>query len=232
MSFKRLHQEGFDRQHDGDEGESIGQDAGDVEQLECDADLETDAVGTSEQLDDEHDLPDQRQAGAGRCRQVRRELRQHDVAHARPGPHAKHLRHVVERAVERARALAHGDGRDRKLVERHRRDRRGFGQSRPDIGQHDDDQGRQVEQHDQPGIAEPVGEPRAAHDQADHRAERHGDGECHRDACQRGAEIEGERARTRFVDDRQRHRLRIRKQPRARELRAGVPGRDQQRRAR
>jgi hypothetical protein len=47
MSFKRLHQKCFDRQHDGDEGESIGQDTGDVEQLKCDADLETDAIGTS-----------------------------------------------------------------------------------------------------------------------------------------------------------------------------------------
>src|SRR5262249_24523049 len=31
MSFKRLHQEGFDHQHHGDEGESIGQDPGHVE---------------------------------------------------------------------------------------------------------------------------------------------------------------------------------------------------------
>ena len=34
VSFKRLHQKGFDCEHDGDEGESIGQDAGHVEQLE------------------------------------------------------------------------------------------------------------------------------------------------------------------------------------------------------
>src|SRR4030081_508730 len=60
MSFKRLHQECFDHQHDGDEGEGIGQDAGDVEQLERDPDLEPDPVGTSEQFDDEHDLPYQR----------------------------------------------------------------------------------------------------------------------------------------------------------------------------
>jgi hypothetical protein len=37
MSFKRLHQKRFDCQHDGDEGESIGQDAGDVEQLKATA---------------------------------------------------------------------------------------------------------------------------------------------------------------------------------------------------
>lgn len=31
MSFKRLHQKRFDCQHDGDEGESIGQDARDID---------------------------------------------------------------------------------------------------------------------------------------------------------------------------------------------------------
>ena len=76
MSFKRLHQKRFDRQHDGDEGESIGQDTGHVEQLECDADLEADAVRPPEQLDDQHDFPDQRQARAGRRGEVGRELRQ------------------------------------------------------------------------------------------------------------------------------------------------------------
>jgi hypothetical protein len=45
--------------------ETFGQDARDVEQLERNADLETDAVRTPEQLDNEHDLPNQRQAGAG-----------------------------------------------------------------------------------------------------------------------------------------------------------------------
>src|SRR5215203_6087504 len=60
MSFKRLHQKRFDHQHDGNEGESISQDSRDVEQLERNADLEAHAVGTSQQFDDEHDLPDQR----------------------------------------------------------------------------------------------------------------------------------------------------------------------------
>src|SRR5687767_1180872 len=49
MSFKWLHQEGFDHQHHGGEGEGVGQDLGDVEQLERRADLEADAVGTPEQ---------------------------------------------------------------------------------------------------------------------------------------------------------------------------------------
>src|SRR5215468_6363867 len=60
MSFKRLHQDCFDHQHHGDEGESIGQDLGHVEQLECHADFKADAVGPPEQFDDENDLPDQR----------------------------------------------------------------------------------------------------------------------------------------------------------------------------
>src|SRR2546423_15700358 len=60
LSFKRLHQECFDYQHDCAEGESIGEYLGHVEQLECDPDLEPHAVGTPEQFDDKHDLPDQR----------------------------------------------------------------------------------------------------------------------------------------------------------------------------
>src|SRR5882757_5077213 len=48
MSFKRLHQERFDHQHDGDEGESIGEYLGHVEQLECDPDFEPHAVGPPE----------------------------------------------------------------------------------------------------------------------------------------------------------------------------------------
>ena len=49
MSFKRLHQKRFDCQHDGYEGESIGQDACDVEQLERDPNLETDTRAKAEQ---------------------------------------------------------------------------------------------------------------------------------------------------------------------------------------
>src|SRR5216684_8885319 len=112
MSFKRLHQERFDCQHDRDEGESIGQDARDVEQLERNPDLEADAVRTPEQLHDEHDLPNQRQTGAGGGGEIGRELRQYDVTQAPPYPHAKYLRHVVESMVEGASTLAHGHDRD------------------------------------------------------------------------------------------------------------------------
>src|SRR5215470_5138326 len=118
MSFKRLHQKRFDCQHDGDEGESIGQDAGDVEQLEGDPDLETDTVRPPEQFDNEHDLPNQRQAGAGRGSEIGRELRQHDMTQACPCPHPKYLRHVVESMVQRSGAFAHGHDCDRNLVQR------------------------------------------------------------------------------------------------------------------
>src|SRR5215472_16415443 len=48
MSFKRLHQECFDHQHDGHEGERIGEDARDVKQLERDPDLDPDPMGTAQ----------------------------------------------------------------------------------------------------------------------------------------------------------------------------------------
>src|SRR5437016_4812124 len=60
MSFNGLHQKRFDHQHDGDEGESIGEDAGDIEQLERNPDLEPHPVRSSQQLDDQDDLPHQR----------------------------------------------------------------------------------------------------------------------------------------------------------------------------
>src|SRR6266852_6337609 len=51
-SFKGLHQQNLDRQHDGDEGERVGQDTCHIEQLERNANLESDAVRPAEQLDD------------------------------------------------------------------------------------------------------------------------------------------------------------------------------------
>ena len=78
--FNGLHQDEFDDQHDCDEGQRIGQDGGDVEQLESKVDLETDAVGAAEQLDHQDDLPDQRDARPRRGGQIGLQLRQDDVA--------------------------------------------------------------------------------------------------------------------------------------------------------
>src|SRR5258708_5995020 len=100
MSFNRLHQECFDRQHDDDEGNSIGEDAGNVEQLEGDPDLEADAVRPAQQLDDKDDLPHQRQSRARRRGDIGHELWYQHVAQPRPGPHAEHLRHLAELSLD------------------------------------------------------------------------------------------------------------------------------------
>src|SRR5215831_10748190 len=60
-SFKGLHQEGFDRQHDGGEAQRIGEDSCHIEQLERNTDLEPDPIGTPQEFDHQHDLPHQRQ---------------------------------------------------------------------------------------------------------------------------------------------------------------------------
>src|SRR5689334_21478489 len=83
-SFKGLHQEGFDCQHDGGEAQRIGEDSCHIEQLERNTDLESDAVRPAQQLDHEDDLPHQREAGARRRREIRQELRQHHVAKRPP----------------------------------------------------------------------------------------------------------------------------------------------------
>ena len=44
MTFKRLHQEGFDEEHDCREGQGVGEQQRDVEQLESGIDFEPDAV--------------------------------------------------------------------------------------------------------------------------------------------------------------------------------------------
>jgi hypothetical protein len=45
--------------------------------------------------------------------------------------------------------------------------------SRPDIGEHDDHERRQIEKNDQPGITKPIRQAVAAHPVADGAAERH-----------------------------------------------------------
>src|SRR6187399_3705974 len=44
ISFKGLHQEEFDRQHDRHERQCVGKDGGNVEQLEVQIDLKADAI--------------------------------------------------------------------------------------------------------------------------------------------------------------------------------------------
>src|SRR3984893_3337536 len=167
MSFKRLNQKRFHGEHDRDECKSISQNSRDVEQLEGDPDLETDSIGSAEELHDEHYFPDQRQARAGGGGEIRRKLRQHDMTYARPSAHAENLRHLIKGSVEGARTFAYRHGCDRELVERHGGDGSGFGEPRPDVSKHDDHQGGHVEEHDEPRIPEAIANPRAAHDKAE-----------------------------------------------------------------
>src|SRR4029077_4808549 len=105
MSFKWLHQKCFDHEHDGDESQSISQDKRHVEQLERTPDLEADPIRAPKQLDDQYDFPDQRQARPGRRSDVGRELWHDDMAQPRPRAHTEHLRHLVELAIQGARAF-------------------------------------------------------------------------------------------------------------------------------
>src|SRR5580700_5957123 len=66
MTFKGLHRKRFDDEHDRREGQRISEQQRDVEQLESRIDFEPHAVWSAHQLDHKHDLPDKRQAGAGR----------------------------------------------------------------------------------------------------------------------------------------------------------------------
>ena len=76
--------------------------------------LERDAVRNRldrgvEQLDHQHDLPDQREPGAARRGDERKELRQHDVAQQPRAREAEDLGHLLQLGIQRAGALAQGE---------------------------------------------------------------------------------------------------------------------------
>src|ERR1700733_13782893 len=66
MTFKGLHRERFDNEHDRREGERIGEEERDVEQLKSGIDFEPHAVRPAHEFDYQHDLPNERQARARR----------------------------------------------------------------------------------------------------------------------------------------------------------------------
>ena len=86
-----------------------------------------------------------------------------------PARHRKYRRHFVERGVECTCSFAQCDDSGRKLVDGNCRNRGRFRQPSPDVGKHDDDERWQIEQQDQPGIAESVGKSNPAHQVADGR---------------------------------------------------------------
>src|SRR6516225_4182955 len=63
--FQRLQNPPLSREHDGDEGKRVGDQTLDIKKLEEDLDRVADAIGAAEQLDNQDDLPDQREPRAG-----------------------------------------------------------------------------------------------------------------------------------------------------------------------
>ena len=139
----------------------IGENTCHVEQLEGNADLEPDAVRPSRAV-----RPPARSSRPATGRSGRRPRDRAQAAAARHGGTRfqrgiANTRAISSRRGSSARAPSRKrDDGGRQLVDGDRRDRRGLGQPGPDIGEHDHDQRRQIEQHDQPGVAEPVGQPR------------------------------------------------------------------------
>src|SRR5882724_1115557 len=84
----------FDDLDHGDEGNRVGQDAGDVEQAEESAELEADAAAAAHQFDDQHDLPDQRQAGARGGDDEGKQLGQDNMPQRLGAPQAEYLGHL------------------------------------------------------------------------------------------------------------------------------------------
>ena len=58
-SFKGLHQQIFDCEHDGDEGDGVAENGRHVEELKVEVELEAYAVRAPKQLDHQNYLPDQ-----------------------------------------------------------------------------------------------------------------------------------------------------------------------------
>ena len=148
---------------------------------------------------------------------------------ARRAREAEGLRHFLELRIERAGAFADDDDGVGQLVQRHGADGGGLCQPGPDIGQHDHDQRRQIEQHDKPGIEQPVDEPAPAHDIADRCAETHRQQEGSEDARERDGEIREQRAGLRFLQDRVEDGERTRKASRIGDPGADLPEEDQRR---
>ena len=102
MSFKGLHQKEFDEEHDRHEGQGIGENRSDVEELEIEMDLEADAVRAAEQFDHQDDLPDQRYARSRGGGEVGLQLRQQYVADAIERAEAIDGRHFLIPRLERS----------------------------------------------------------------------------------------------------------------------------------
>src|SRR6516165_781018 len=138
-SFKGLHQQIFDCEHDGYKGDGVAENGRHVEELEVEVELKAHPVWPTEQLDHQNNLPDQGDTRSRGGREIGLKLWQGDIAQLAPERQAVSARHLLEPRVESARALAHGDNGIRDLVQRDGADRRCLVQPEPDIGKNDDD---------------------------------------------------------------------------------------------
>src|SRR5579885_292489 len=139
MPLGRLHKKSFDGQHDGYERQRIGKEPCDIKKLERNPDFKANAIRAAKQFDDEHNLPDKGEARAHRGGEIRGKLRQNDMPYPHPGSQAKNSRHLVEALIEGARAFPQGDGRVGQFIEGRGSDRGSLSQSKPDVGEHNDD---------------------------------------------------------------------------------------------
>ena len=115
---------------DRDERDGIGKDAGNVEELEEQVDLEADAATAAQQFDHQHDLPDDGQARTCGRNDEGTERWQDHMAQRLPPTELKYLCHLEQVATERSRSLAHGDDDIGNLVDRHSQDRGCLGEVR------------------------------------------------------------------------------------------------------
>ena len=122
-----------------------------------------------------------------------------------PARQCKHCRHFVERRIEGARPLAQRNDSSREFVDGDCRNRGDFSQSSPDVGEHDDHERRQIEQQDQPGVAQPIGKPHPAHQVSNRGAQCHRQREGERNARQCHAEMEEQVTRPGFCDHGREH---------------------------
>src|ERR1700722_9979389 len=99
MTFKGLHQECFDSEHDRSEGQGVGEHERDVEQLEGGIDFEPHPVWPAHEFNHENDLPNKRKTRAGRGGEIRRKLRRAKGGEPFQRREAEHSRHFIEPSV-------------------------------------------------------------------------------------------------------------------------------------
>src|SRR5215212_8978344 len=108
--FPGLHKPELDNLHHRREGQRVGEDRRDIEELKGGVEFEAYPVRATNQFDHKHDLPDQRQTRARGGQEVRGKLREHKVTQNPTPSQAINLCHFQQVAVERPGALAERDG--------------------------------------------------------------------------------------------------------------------------